>query len=183
VAHPSHVRYALVIALLAACAGSHHQADRLSTNRVTPVPIATAASLEGAVIFASNIVRPSWDHRVVIIEARIANVGKSAIRLGGWSVSATDTTGKHALHGIIMQPSGIKHVGRTSAGVSVSVAYDSRSYLPSQARAALFPDTAIEGALQVEFARQVDNRTITIRFHDVTGHSYAIGCVACQRVP
>lgn len=175
--------HALTAALLAACTPLHPQSHRPSMHRATPAPISTTTSIDGAVIFASNIVRPSWDHRVVIIEARIANMGDSADRLSGWSVSATDKSGNKTLYGLIMRPSGIKHVGRTSAGVSVFVAYDSRNYLPNQASSAIRPGAAIQGTLQVEFARQVDNRSITIRFHDVEGRSYSIGCLACQRVP
>ena len=185
-------RYALcscaAVALVAGCARSQPPIGAPGANRVAfapshPVPIATTPSFEGAVIFASNIVRPSWDHRVVIIEARITNVGESVSRLSDWSVSGTDMGGGKMIYGLIMRPSGTKYVGRTNTGVSVLVPYDAHSYLPNQGDAALRPGATIHGILQVEFARQVDNQSLRLGFRDGKGNLYTIGCLACQMIP
>ena len=185
-------RYALsfcvAAAMLAGCARSQPLSARSSASRVAAVPshtvpVATTPSFDGAVIFASNIVRPSWDHRVAIIEARITNVGESVSRPSDWSVSGTDMGGGKMIDGLIMRPSRAKYVGRTNTGVSVLVPYDAHSYLPNQGNAALRPGATINGILQVEFARQVDNRSLRIGFHDGKGNPYTIGCLACQMVP
>ena len=96
------------IALLVGCERSR-PSFRASAHRVAPAslpaPVATTASFDGSIIFASNILRASWGHRVAMVEARITNVGVLASRLNDWSVSGTILGGQGTIRGRIMAPS------------------------------------------------------------------------------
>lgn len=82
-----------------------------------------------------------------------------------------------------MPPSGIRYVGNSTAGVSLTIPYNSKTFLPNLGDAHLRPRALIDGVLQVEFPRQVRNSSVTIGFHDELGNAYVVGCLGCGLLP
>jgi hypothetical protein len=113
----------------------------------------TSLSFKGEVFLATNILLPSLDHRVVIIEAKVRNDGSIGSRLHDWLVTGHDAESGQTIDGIIMPPSGIRYVGNSTAGVSLNTPYNAKTFLPNLGDAPLRPGASIDGLLQVKFPR------------------------------
>lgn len=176
------MRLARRVASLATCA--LFAASLMACARVPPRgPAAKVSAVRAEIVFASNLVRRSWGHRITLLEVAVTNVGSVPVRLSDWHATGQDIKNAQALPGTILPPSGTTYAGRTQAGVALTVTYDTEHFLPHRAEQALEPDASIDGLLEVEFPRQVNNGTVTISFSGNDGHKHTVGCLGCQMIP